>query len=91
MLSSPASFTWLSIWGTVILLLSSVRAEDFDCHVSVKGLEFDLTALRGEHTATSEVREFPPTSYKDTARINLCEDLATLDGTPAQDQVSKSI
>lgn len=70
-----------------MLLAMSVLAEDFDCHVSTNGLEFDLTPLQGEHTTSSEARNSPPTSFKDTARINLCEDLKSLDGISAEDQV----
>jgi hypothetical protein len=80
------SKSWILLYATM-LFVTPTLAEGFDCHVSTNGLEFDLTPLQGEHTASSEARNSPPTSFKDTARINLCEDLKSLDGTPAEDQV----
>jgi len=71
------------------LLLTALNAEaasEFDCHITVKDVKFDLTKLEGEHIV-NRTRSTPPTTVVDSLRFNLCSDLKQLDGIQEQDQV----
>jgi hypothetical protein len=82
---SPLPLTLITLF---FLLPSLVSADDdpFSCHIKANSLNFDLTKLAGEHTA-SRTRDTPPTTMLDSLRFDLCEDLKTLDGVAEGDQV----
>ncbi|KAI0682488.1 autophagy-related protein 27 [Cytidiella melzeri] len=71
-----------------LLLLATHQAsaqEHFDCHLTVGGFNFDLTALGGVHTVSRE-RDTPPTKFRDTVTFNLCEDLKKAEGISDKEQ-----
>jgi hypothetical protein len=74
----------------LLCFLHLVHAQDdssnFDCHLTVGSLKYDLTALAGEHTI-SRTRETPPSTMVDSLRFDLCGDLKPLEGVKEGDQV----
>jgi len=81
---------WSSLVFANLLFALGVSAQDgnnpFNCHVRTNDLTYDLTPLQGEHTV-SRKRETPPTSWIDSVRFDLCEDLKPQDGVTTGDQV----
>ncbi|TDL24261.1 hypothetical protein BD410DRAFT_786373 [Rickenella mellea] len=73
------------------LPLAFAQDSPFDCHVSLDGgaRKYDLTSLKGEHTA-SRTRDTPPTTMVDEVRFDLCEDLKPRDGVAAADQCTSN-
>jgi len=69
-----------------LLLLSSLVSAQFNCHVNVNSLNFNLTKLAGEHAAT-RTRTTPPSTMVDTLRFDLCADLKPQEGVAEADQV----
>ncbi|KAH8107249.1 autophagy-related protein 27 [Cristinia sonorae] len=77
---------------TLALLLSCAfssaaqpHKRDFDCHVVIGDLKYDLTSLNKEYSV-SRTRDTPPTKWQDTVRFNLCSELKAQDGVAAEDQ-----
>ncbi|TCD65116.1 hypothetical protein EIP91_003090 [Steccherinum ochraceum] len=61
------------------------QAQEFDCHVTLGDLKYDLTSLNHDYILSRD-RDTPPTKTRDTVRFNLCADLKPLDGVAAEDQ-----
>ncbi|KAF9528460.1 autophagy-related protein 27 [Crepidotus variabilis] len=66
-----------------------VHALDFDCHVTVNDLKFDLTSMGGEHIL-NRTRSTPPTTMIDSLRFDLCADLKRMDYLSEHDQCSSN-
>lgn len=58
----------------------------FDCKVAFENINFDLTSLAGEHVV-NRTRDTSPSKTMDLLRLDLCNDLKTLEGVPEHDQV----
>ena len=82
---------WSSLAFANFLFALGVTAQDgdrpFNCRqVRVAGLTYDLAPLQGEHTV-SRTRDTPPSSWVDSVRFDLCEDLKSQEGVALDDQV----
>lgn len=67
-------------------LLYAHASADFDCHINVGDVSFDLTSLAGERVI-NHTRSTPPTTMIDSLRFDLCADLKLLEGLAEHDQV----
>ena len=61
-------------------------SSNFDCHITIDNLKYDLTSLAGEHSVSRE-RDTPPSTMVDSVRFDMCADLKASDGVPEGDQV----
>ncbi|KAJ8488671.1 hypothetical protein ONZ45_g13864 [Pleurotus djamor] len=57
----------------------------FDCHPTVGSVNYDLSALKGEHTL-SRTRETPPSTIEDVVVFDLCGELPKKSDVPDADQ-----
>jgi len=70
------------------VLALSAKAQDgdtYDCHVTLNGVTYDLTALEGEHTV-QRTRETPPSKMVDSVRFDLCGELKQQKDVAESDQ-----
>ncbi|KAI0063520.1 hypothetical protein BV25DRAFT_1883291 [Artomyces pyxidatus] len=79
------TFSLLALLFAASVPATLAQDDDADCRLTVGSNKYDLTALKGDHSA-ARTRETPPSSWVDAVRFNVCGELAPLDGVGAGDQ-----